>query len=72
VWYYSYMKLTKRQVKALKTIMHYNTQECSHYFKTNKADRKYHVWHSLRLLYKIVYGKRELDTLEAVYKGSKS
>lgn len=62
------MKLTKQQTKALKTIIHYNIGECKHYFNTNKADRKYHVWHSIRVLYRLVYSKKELGYLENTFK----
>lgn len=52
--------LTKHQVKALKTLINYvSNDECE-----NFGGEKDHIWRSIRVLYRRIYGKDALAKLE--------
>jgi hypothetical protein len=57
------MNLTKKEVKALETLINYTClDECEDY-----VGQKGHIWLSIRVLYAKVFGKKDLKELEESY-----
>lgn len=54
------MKLTKKEIKALKTLLNYcSDDECEDYDGSDN-----HIWAHIRVVYAKVYGKKDLKELE--------
>lgn len=54
------MKLNKEQVEALKTLLNYvSYEEFEDY-----GGGENHIWMSIKPLYKLVYGEKDLNELE--------
>jgi len=61
---YSDLRLNKKNTKALQALLNYVAyDECEHY-----GGEKTHIWRSIRPLYELVFGKKDLRDLENTFK----